>query len=543
VKRTVINADPSGQFALDLGKSNCTPIRPRTSASGKAKFIEHDPEPMQIGLKEHLQKCGSNQSFVIDEVLRAQDWSVFEVAYKAGGRPAYAPRVMVGLILFGVMNGKSSLRELEKLARDSLECLWLTGGIMPDHSIIGRFINQHADLLSGEFFKAVTRTVLKQTRSNTERTAGDGTIVEAAASRYKTIKREALEKQITRAEQRLDHERDNAKADEKEIEKAQKRLDRLKDAEQKLGEREAKRQAKGKDPSRVQINPGEADAVNQPLKRQGYGVSYKPSIIVNDQRVIVGHGVHASSETLVGVDLIHQASQLGHLHESSWDAGYNNEQMLEQQARYEVSLLIPEGRKYAVHWSESSKPYYGKNQFIYDASTDSYRCPADQLLRPTSHYKGNENNAAHIGYTTKACQSCEQRDRCTKSKRGRRINRYPSDPLREAMREKLEDNSVSERYRQRAGWVEPVFGHLQLQQGLTRFRRKGLDSVKVEFALHVLAYNLRRVVAYFCVHSTWLIAPRRLMGGFCSPYRLISDLLRLKNQSSVDGYIPCHING
>ena len=63
------------------------------------------------------------------------------------------------------------------------------------------------------------------------------------------------------------------------------------------------------------------------------------------------------------------------------------------------------------------------------------------------------------------------------------------------MREKLKDESVRERYRKRSGWVEPIFSHLKEQQGLTRFRRKGLKKVRVEFALHAMAFNLGRAIA------------------------------------------------
>ncbi|WP_293725555.1 transposase, partial [Thiolapillus sp.] len=54
-----------------------------------------------------------------------------------------------------------------------------------------------------------------------------------------------------------------------------------------------------------------------------------------------------------------------------------------------------------------------------------------------------------------------------------------------------------EHYVKRQGMVEPVFSHLRYQQGLNRFRRKGLAGVRVEFSLHALAYNLSRAVALF----------------------------------------------
>jgi transposase len=46
-----------------------------------------------------------------------QDWTEFEGAYAATGRPPFSPRQMTGLIVYGVMQGVHSLRELERLAR------------------------------------------------------------------------------------------------------------------------------------------------------------------------------------------------------------------------------------------------------------------------------------------------------------------------------------------------------------------------------------------------------------------------------------------
>jgi len=495
VKRTVRKTDTSGQLSLaievDIGGSS---EDSKKTSRARAKFIEPEPALTQIGLKDHLNLIGRGDVFIIDRLLREQDWSAFESSYPATGRRAYAPRLMTGLILYGVMHGKTSLRDLESIARDSLGCLWISGGIMPDHSVIGRFICQHASLLSVEFFHGLTSSVLTYTGSNVERTAGDGTVIEAAASRYETIKREALESRIDRGNKRLKESRDDKKADPKKIKRTEKQLEQLHEAEQELSKREAQRRSKGKDPSKIQINPQEPEAVNQPLKQQGYGVSYRPGVIVNDQRVIVGHGVDATSETRVAEELLAQASGFGQLKESSWDAGYSNQVMFEQQEQYDVSLLIPEGRPDSLR--KTPYKWYPKSQFSYDATTDTYRCPAGQLLQARGSYKGSANTQPYTRYGTKACQHCDQRNRCTSSKRGRQINRYEHEHLREAMREKLQDESVLKRYQQRAGWVEPIFAHLRLRQELNRFRRKGQAAVGVEFALHVLAFNLSRAVAY-----------------------------------------------
>lgn len=102
-------------------------------------------------LPDYLKQSGIRDVFIVRDLLEAQDGSAFEMAYRPGGRYPYAPRAMMGLIMHGVMQGRSSLRELEHLACVDLSCGWLTGGIMPDHSVIGRFIQQHEALLTDDF--------------------------------------------------------------------------------------------------------------------------------------------------------------------------------------------------------------------------------------------------------------------------------------------------------------------------------------------------------------------------------------------------------
>jgi len=74
---------------------------------------------------------------------------------------------MMGLILYGITHGVSSLRALERLARVDLGCMWVTGGIAPDYANIGRYICLYEHALAQEFFEAQTRTVLASTATST----------------------------------------------------------------------------------------------------------------------------------------------------------------------------------------------------------------------------------------------------------------------------------------------------------------------------------------------------------------------------------------
>ncbi len=71
---------------------------------------------------------------------------------------------------------------------------------MPDHSVIGRFVQQHEALLTESFFEQLSRQVLKATGSGTSTVAGDGTVIESMSSRFKLLREEALNEALKSAQ-------------------------------------------------------------------------------------------------------------------------------------------------------------------------------------------------------------------------------------------------------------------------------------------------------------------------------------------------------
>jgi hypothetical protein len=102
-------------------------------------------------------------------------------------------------------------------------------------------------------------------------------------------------------------------------------------------------------------------------------------------------------------------------------------------------------------------------------------------------------------------------------KKGREIKRYAMDEYKDALREIMKHPGAKEDYGKRQGMVEPVFGYLRQVQGLNRFRRKGLNGVRTEFALHMMAYNLSRILAYFCtkISLIWGYIRRKIAIAIC----------------------------
>jgi Transposase DDE domain len=132
---------------------------------------------------------------------------------------------------------------------------------------------------------------------------------------------------------------------------------------------------------------------------------------------------------------------------------------------------------------------FGKQDFRYVADEDVYICPAGERL--TYRYTNEENGLVLRRYWTNACQSCAIKHSCTPSKE-RRITRWEHEHVLEAVQRRLDEHP--EKMRQRRETVEHPFGTLKARMGATHFLMKRLPRVATEMALHVLAYNLTRVI-------------------------------------------------
>lgn len=461
----------------------------RTAADSGRRFVTGDARAIVIGttpLEQYLRDSGQIQVFTVAKLLDQQDWTEFEARYAPSGRAPYAPRLMLGLILYGVMQGVHSLRELERLARLDLGCMWVTGGIAPDHTNIGRFITMHEQSLTSTFFEALTRHVLKATGSSSGRLAGDGTIIEAACSHYNRLKEEAVRERVKKAEAALQAQPDDA---------AVKREHQISQQCAEVFEQRAKaRQRNSLSTESLSVSPTEPDAVIQRLKRtKGFAASYKPSVMANEDRIITALAIDPSNEIKAVIPLLDQSTRvLGETPaEVLFDAGYFDDSVIAATLERDISLLCPDGKSPGA--AKQGK-VFAKSQFEFLPTENAYRCPAGQVLIYMKTYSATTRKPAQDVYLSPACGQCAIKSQCTAQKQ-RKITRLPQDTERDALREVMRQPQVRRIFSQRKAMVEPVFSHMRTKQGLQRFRRKGIDAVKREFALHAMAHNLSRAVA------------------------------------------------
>src|SRR6184192_1450199 len=132
---------------------------------------------------------------------------------------------------------------------------------------------------------------------------------------------------------------------------------------------------------------------------------------------------------------------------------------------------------------------FGKQDFAYLPTQDVYRCPAGEKL--AYRYTNEEDGKTLRRYWTTACPRCPLKSRCTTGPE-RRITRWDHEHVLEAMQQRLDENPQAMRVRRET--VEHPFGTLKMRMGATHFLMKRLPKVATEMALHVLAYNLTRVM-------------------------------------------------
>jgi Transposase DDE domain len=132
---------------------------------------------------------------------------------------------------------------------------------------------------------------------------------------------------------------------------------------------------------------------------------------------------------------------------------------------------------------------FGKQDVVYVAAEDVYRCPAGERL---IHRYTNEEDGKTLRRTwTTACRTCALKARCTQGKE-RRISRREHETVLETVQDRLDRNPDKMRVRRQT--MEHPFGTIKAWMGATHFQMRTLPKVASEMALHVLAYNMKRVM-------------------------------------------------
>ena len=463
------------------------------------RFVEGADRSQSTLLPECLDDwiVEDNPVRVIDafvEVVNLGELGFAGVEPEATGRPSYHPSVLLKLYIYGYLNQVQSSRRLEREAGRNFEMMWLLGRLVPDHKTIAdfrkdngpairkvcaRFVELCREMgllaaasvaIAGSKFKAVNNRDKNFTRAKVERRRAQ---LEESTARYLS--------QLDTADRQEPSETLASKTAH-----LKEKLAKLREEMERLKQREAQMLAS---PDQ-QISLTDPDSRSMATSGRGSGVvGYNVQVAVEtEHHVIVTHEV-----TNVGNDRAQLARvanackailQTDTL-EAVADRGYFSSEEILACEKSGVTVTLPK----PVTSGMQAKGRFGKQDFRYVPKADVYICPAGERL--TYRYTNEENGLVLRRYWTNSCQRCAIRHKCTTGKE-RRITRWEHEHLIDAVQRRLDEHP--EKMRQRRETVEHPFGTIKARMGATHFLMKTLPRVASEMALHVLAYNLTRVM-------------------------------------------------
>ncbi len=443
------------------------------------KFIEIDrSEP--IILPDNLEDWLDNNDlaiFIVD-VVEKLDTSAIENRYRGGGSAPYPPKIMLALLFYGYAKGIFSSRKIEKSTYELIPVLYIANGLHPDHDSINTFRKRFLPEL-GALFVMLLQIAHGMNIFKLGDIYIDGTKIKANASKHKAMSWKhacELEQQLKSEVETLlkRAETENSKPNKDidipaEIARREDRLEKINDVkaeielraksryeqekaeyDAKMAERATKEAASGKklggkkpkEPEegardKDQMNFTDEDSRIMPQAGGGFVQAYNAQASVDGETMlIVAEHVSQKANDKQEVEpalaeLAKLPEELGAVERAGLDTGYFSADNVEKLSQQHIEPFIACGRQ-----------------------SHNQRLEERLAAEPEAH-----ENATPV----------------------------------EVMQHQMKTKMGKGFYAKRKSTVEPVFGIIKEVMGFRHFMLRGIESVKGEWTLMCLAYNLKRL--------------------------------------------------
>jgi transposase len=423
----------------------------------------------------------------VDALIDELDLSGIESRYSWNGRPAYSPRILVKVLLYGKMRGIRTGRELSRACRENLRFIFLAQNEQPDFRTINDFRKLHSDRLAG-LLRQTIQIGLREQLIDLNQVCIDGTKLGASAGRKSFKTPEKLREEL----EGLEKELKASFAQDNELEEEENNRYGGSDGEGKLpAELESKeklaqrlRQALKEHNDSVRTEKPETISITDPecrmMKGKGVNPSYnaQAAIDAKSRLVVGGYVVNAccdSSELIPAIDDIEKLTDKTPVLVSA-DRGYTR-----------ISYLTDlETRKIDGYISSRKRR---KQEFQYDPKEMRCICPEGKELHQI------EKCRSYTRFTISTeCNDCHRKPECWRKGKARRtviFSMHEEAAIR--MRAKVESEKGKLISTLRASTIEPLFGTLKFAKRLRQFTVRGLRQVNNAWRLELAAYNIEKL--------------------------------------------------
>jgi len=426
------------------------------------------------------------------ESLSLKDFG-FRTDFTENGRPAYHPSDLLKLFIYGYMNKVRYSRDLEKECKRNIEVMWLLKCLKPDHNTISNFRRDNPKAI-----KKVFRTTVQIARHfdliGGKLIAGDSTKLRAQNSKKNNYNQAKVDRHVAYIDNKLEeysralaeNDGDNKQVIEDEIKKQQQRKDNYRNIEKQL-----------KESGENQISISDPESRQIMIRNNITEVAYNVQTTVDAKNNIpIDYKVTNQNDSKAMGNMVQRAKSILRTNEFTvlYDKGYHTGSELKtvQELGVETIVAIPS----LPSTSQAPNHDYNSEHFIYNEEADTYTCPQGIILRTNGTWHKEQNSATNIiifkQYRTSACKSCKSHSECTRSKKGRVIQRTTFAEYYERNRKNFEEKERL--YKRRQAIVEHPYGTLKRQWGFSYIlTKKGMERASSDVGFMFIAYNLRRI--------------------------------------------------
>lgn len=439
---------------------------------------------------------------IVDSIVLGNPERFEKTRETEAGRPKYHDSIMVKLYLYGYFNGISSSRKLEVETHRNKEVIWLIGNLTPDHWTISNYRKDN-----GENIKFVTKKFREFLKDNgyikLKTVAIDGSKIKAYTNRD-MLSVEKIETKLKGIDKKIEEyllkiaESDRRDEVMDEIERdgiepnITKYLDKIIELQNQVEKLQKQKEILEKE-GRKYISASDTDA-RLMKSRDGKIPAYNVQIAVDAEHKMIADSEVITEEVdlrMLPVMVESIKEELGEVPEEVIaDKGYCSPELIEAVEKKEST-----GGGGINIYASQEKTSRDKEEieFEYDSEKDEYTCSAGRRLVLIQKNKMKNKSLANI-YRGIECEGCSLRSKCTKSKKGRMVQRYLNQQWRDEYKKKMLSELGKTKTAIRKTIVEHPFGTIKYLMGKIPLLLRGLKKVTTEVNLYVTVYNLKRLV-------------------------------------------------
>lgn len=392
--------------------------------------------------------------------------------YGHNGNESVPPPVILKLMLLLVFYNVRSERELMETVPERMDWLWFLGydlnSTVPNHSVLSKARKKWGIAVFQSFFERIVLQCVQARLVDGSKIFVDSSLVDANASNNSVLDTRNLKDQLHHNYRKLEA-----------------------------------RLAEG--------NPSSCKSHNVEKKNSRYLSTTDPdAAIVNRGKPKLSYQVHrsvdgknevitATTATAGDINESHLMLPLLEQHEATTgtkaetvvaDSKYGTIDNFLACHDQGVKAHIPD-LKGAAYKRNKKRGIFTDDQFVYDAQTDTYRCPAGKLLKRKSLHLHRESS--DYGAPKKVCAACDLRDQCTRNKTGRTVKRHLRQAELNTMRQKSQSAEAKQDIKTRQHLMERSFANAT-RFGFDHARWRGLWRMRIQELLVCSIQNIQILI-------------------------------------------------